>query len=65
MNEAGLSLQKEFTWSKTLDVLTRPKEMDSISKIKLGIEATSPYNDGWTQEHYRKILNEEEKVETA
>jgi hypothetical protein len=65
VNEAGLSLQKEFTWSKTLDALTCPKEMDSISKIKAEIEANSPYNDGWTQEHYRKILNEEETIEKA
>jgi hypothetical protein len=39
--------------------------MNSISKIKAEIEANSPYNDGWTQEHYRKRLDEEEKVETT
>jgi glycosyltransferase involved in cell wall biosynthesis len=65
VNEAGLSLQKEFTWAKTLDALTCPKGMDSVSKTKAEIEASSPYNDGWTREHYRKILNEEETIEKA
>ena len=32
----------------------------SISETKLRVQANSPYNDGWTQEHYKKELQETE-----
>ena len=42
--------------------------MTKIDKVKLEskiinyhVHATSPYNDGWTREHYRKLHEEESK----
>tara|TARA_R100000008_G_scaffold85885_2_gene77002 strand:+ start:559 stop:1803 length:1245 start_codon:yes stop_codon:yes gene_type:complete len=63
INENGLKIQKDFLYSKTLDTLIS-EDQPSVDLTKLKIEASSPYNDGWTQEHYRKEIEkhaEEEK----
>ena len=39
-----------------------------LNAMKYNVHANSPYNDGWTQDHYRKLYEEELKkqnVETS
>ena len=38
---------------------SEPPLEDLLSQIsKWRIEATSPYNDGWTQQHYQRMLDD-------
>ena len=41
------------------------KDSTPVDLTKLKIEANSPYNDGWTQEHYRKELEKHAQEEKA
>jgi len=36
----------------------KQKEDPQLTLLKYKVHAESPYNDGWTQEHYRKLYNE-------
>ena len=40
-----------------------PETVKGLERTKARIEATSPYNDGWTQEHYKQELNEGHRLE--
>ena len=36
-----------------------------LNAMKYNVHANSPYNDGWTQDHYRKLYEEElKKIKT-
>ena len=37
--------------------------MKTLKQVKAEIEATSPYNDGWTQQHYAKEVKRIEEQE--
>jgi len=37
--------------------------MKTLEQVKAEIEATSPYNDGWTQQHYAKEAKRIEEQE--
>ena len=37
--------------------------MKTLKQVKAEIEATSPYNDGWTQQHYAKEAKRIEEQE--
>ena len=41
---------------------TSPQD-PAITRMKLKVEANSPYNDGWTREAYKKELTKIEKKE--
>jgi len=35
------------------------QEYIELNLLKYNIEATSPFNDGWTQEYYKNLYNKE------
>lgn len=44
---------------KTKYLLTlNENELDDLTKMKYQVQANSPYNDGWTQDFYKKALEE-------